>query len=57
MGRCPWYHASLLVNESSYLAVEDYGYVPETLNAATRLDGRLRSDQALNCVVRSFYGP
>ena len=54
---CPWYHTSLLVNESSYLAVEDYGCVPETLSAATRLDGRLRSDHALNCGARSFYGP
>ena len=27
------------------------------LGAVTRLDGRLRSDHALNCEVRSFYGP
>ena len=44
------------MNESRYLAVEDYGYVPETLGVATRLDGRLRSDHAFNCEVRSFYG-
>ena len=54
--RCPWYHASLLLNESSYLAVEDYGCVPETHGAATYLDGHLRSDHAFNCGVRSFYG-
>ena len=54
--RCPWYHASLLVNESRYLAVGDYGYVPETLGVATCLDGRLRSHHAFNCGVRSFDG-
>ena len=48
--RCPWYHASLLLNESSYLAVEDYGCVPETHGTATYLDGHLRSDHAFNCV-------
>ena len=35
---------------SSNHAVEDYGFVPETLCAATRFDGRLRSDHAVNCV-------
>ena len=56
--RCPWYHASLLVNESSYHAVE--GYMVTCLKqhgAATYLDGRHRSDHVLNCGVRSLYGP